>query len=73
MAPEHAAVFVELRERAFTAGVDSVEFMTSYYGQRREVRFGIRIERNGWDHSMYAKRLDTLFAVFEAFLVERGW
>ncbi len=73
MAPEHAAVFVELRERAFKAGVDSVEFLTSYYGQRREVRYGIRIARNGWDHSFYAKTLPSLFTCFQVYLEERGW
>jgi hypothetical protein len=72
MAPEHAAVFEELRERAFNGGATTVEFMTSYYGQRREVRFGIRFERSGWDHSFYAKTISELLGRFQSYLDERG-
>ena len=72
MAPEHAAVFVELRERAFTAGISTVEFMTSYYGAQREVRFGIRLEKSGWDHSFYAKTVPDVLGRFGSYLDERG-
>lgn len=73
MAPEHAAVFVELRERAFSGGAQGVEFRTEYYGERREARFGISLHRNGWDNSFYAKTVPELLRLFQIHLDERGW
>jgi hypothetical protein len=71
MTPEHAAVFQELRERCYKGGIECVEFSTAYYGNSREPRFGVRIHRNGWDHSIYAKTVPEVLARLEAYIVER--
>lgn len=73
MAPEHEAHFEELRERCYQGGVQCVEFMTAYYGPKEhtEPRFGIRLHRNGWDHSIYAKTVGEVLGRLEAYIVER--
>lgn len=72
MAPEHVTVFEELRERCYRGGIECVEFMTAYYGQKREPRFGVRLHRNGWDHSIYATTVGEVLGRLEAYIVERN-
>jgi hypothetical protein len=72
MSPEDSTVFEELRERAFKAGAICVEFMTSYYGIRRELRFGVRLESDRWSHSFYGKTTAEVFRNVGIYLDERG-
>lgn len=69
MSPEYKEWFEKLMALALDKGkCQSVDLMTQYYGPRREIRYGIRVERNGWDHSIYAKNMVDLLQRFEAYL-----
>jgi hypothetical protein len=67
MAPEDAAAFEELRERAYRSGATSVSV------PKREPRFHMMFESCGWERSFYGKTLQEVYRSVGIFLDERGF
>lgn len=70
LSPEYIPWFRELAEQLYAQGYECVEFSTAYYGGQLEPRFGVRIHRNGWDHSIYAKTVPEVLAQLEIYMAE---